>query len=441
MQFLILSVFEQLSGLKINFHRSEIFFLGQAKETEHFYSVLFGCKIVSYTFQYLGLPMHYRKLNNKDWSFLEERIEKKFCSWKSNMLSTGGRLVLLNSVLSSLPMFMLSFFEVPKGVLKKIEHYKKWLFKLCNEDGIWQSLLIRNKYLTNKTLSQVSMKPRDSQFWKSLMGVKEQFLDLGKFILLSGNQIRFWDDKWLGNHKLSLQYPNLFNIVRHKHTTVAEVLNATPLNVSFRRSLEGIKNGTILWRVSNINTSKSLDCFVWGLHKNGSFTMKLMYKFIVNNGVNVPQEIWRVRVPLNKIKIFLWYLKRGVILTKDNLAKRNWKGSKACEFCSRPETIQHLFFECHYAKFLWRSVHIEQLLFVGHFGSQGMTLFLTKENQKLTCKYYSGEHIGYGFGPGCSAWMTKGNYWLKLANNWSHKQCTFLLLVDGLLCLIYLVKS
>ena len=31
-----------------------------------------------------------------------------------------GRLVLINSVLSSLPMFMLSFFEVPRGVLKKL---------------------------------------------------------------------------------------------------------------------------------------------------------------------------------------------------------------------------------------------------------------------------------------------------------------------------------
>ena len=80
------------------------------------------------------------------------------------------------------------------------------------------------------------MKPSDSQFWKNLMGVKEQFLDLGKFKLVSGNQIRFLEDKWLGNHKLSAQYPILFNIVRHKHATVAEVLNATPLNVSFRRS-------------------------------------------------------------------------------------------------------------------------------------------------------------------------------------------------------------
>jgi hypothetical protein len=63
--------------------------------------------------------MHYRKLNNKDWKIIEERIEKKLSSWKWKYLSVGGHLVLINLVLSSLPMFMLSFFKIPKGVLKK----------------------------------------------------------------------------------------------------------------------------------------------------------------------------------------------------------------------------------------------------------------------------------------------------------------------------------
>jgi hypothetical protein len=40
---LLLCAFEQLSGLKINFHKSEIFFYGQSKEMEEFYTSLFGC--------------------------------------------------------------------------------------------------------------------------------------------------------------------------------------------------------------------------------------------------------------------------------------------------------------------------------------------------------------------------------------------------------------
>jgi hypothetical protein len=40
---LLLCVFEQLSGLKIFFHKSELFCYGDAKECEEQYTELFGC--------------------------------------------------------------------------------------------------------------------------------------------------------------------------------------------------------------------------------------------------------------------------------------------------------------------------------------------------------------------------------------------------------------
>jgi hypothetical protein len=83
---LILSTFEQISGLKINFYKSEIFCFGQAKECEVHYSQLFGCKVGKYPFRYLGLPMNTKKLNNKDWQMIENRIEKRLSGWKGKML-------------------------------------------------------------------------------------------------------------------------------------------------------------------------------------------------------------------------------------------------------------------------------------------------------------------------------------------------------------------
>jgi hypothetical protein len=47
-----------------------------------------------------------------------------------------------------------------------------------------------------------------------------------------------------------------------------------------------------------------------------------------------------------------------VILTKDNLAKRRWEGSKRCCFCDQDETIQYLFLKCPLAKLLWRTIHV-----------------------------------------------------------------------------------
>lgn len=54
---------------------------------------------------------------------------------------------------------------------------RKWLFKLCNEDRMWQELL-QNKYLRNKTL-EAYKRAGDSHFWTCLMGVKCWFLDFG----------------------------------------------------------------------------------------------------------------------------------------------------------------------------------------------------------------------------------------------------------------------
>jgi hypothetical protein len=112
----------------------------------------------------------------------------------------------------------------------------KWLFKLLNEEGVWQKLL-RNKYLHSKSLAQVTMKPTDSPFRKGLIKVKEEFFSSGSFTIGNGMDTRFWEDTWLGNKSLAEQYPSLYNIVQRKQVLVANVLNQNPLNISFQRTL------------------------------------------------------------------------------------------------------------------------------------------------------------------------------------------------------------
>jgi hypothetical protein len=72
--------------------------------------------------------MHHRKLNNAVWMVIEERFKKILNGWKGKLLSIGGRLVLVYSVLTSLTMFMLSFFEVPREVLAKLDKFRSCFF-------------------------------------------------------------------------------------------------------------------------------------------------------------------------------------------------------------------------------------------------------------------------------------------------------------------------
>jgi hypothetical protein len=148
---LLLCIFEQLSGLKINFHKSEIFCFGRAKEVEDQYREIFGCEAGTFPFRYLGIPIHFRKLKNGEWKPVEDRFEKKLSSWIGKLLSYGDRLVLINSVLTSLPMFMLSFLEIPIGVCKRLDYFRSRFF--------WQSDAHKRKYRLSKW--NIICRPKD----------------------------------------------------------------------------------------------------------------------------------------------------------------------------------------------------------------------------------------------------------------------------------------
>jgi hypothetical protein len=65
------------------------------------------------------------------------------------------------------------------------------------------------------------------------MASKKFFFRYGSFSIKDGSEIRFWEDKWLGNSTLREQYPSLYNIVRHKGDTIAMDLESFPSNVTF----------------------------------------------------------------------------------------------------------------------------------------------------------------------------------------------------------------
>jgi hypothetical protein len=94
------------------------------------------------------------------------------------------------------------------------------------------------------------------------------------------------------------------------------------------------------------NLNDGEDKFEWGLNQNGIFKVRSMYHGMFIGNIWDNRLLWKLKLPL-KIKIFLWYLNKGVTLIKDNLVRRNWIGSTKCVFCDRDETIQYLFFNCH----------------------------------------------------------------------------------------------
>jgi hypothetical protein len=95
--------------------------------------------------------MHHKRISNVDWKVIEENFEKKLSSWRGKLLSYRGRLVLINSILSSLAMFMLSFYKVPKCVLHKLDFYRSRFF--------WQGDNHKKKYKLAKW--RIICRPKD----------------------------------------------------------------------------------------------------------------------------------------------------------------------------------------------------------------------------------------------------------------------------------------
>ena len=75
------------------------------------------------------------------------------------------------------------------------------------------------------------------------------------------------------------------------------------------------------------------------------FLVKSRYVGLINRNIhNLNRRLWKLKTSF-KIKIFLGYLRRGVILTKDDLAKWNWQENQQCCFYHEIEMI-HLFSGC-----------------------------------------------------------------------------------------------
>jgi hypothetical protein len=74
---LILIMFEQMSGFKINFHKSEVFCFGEAGNFENLYIDIFTCPIKTLPMKYLELSIDKKKLSRTQWVGIVEKLEKR----------------------------------------------------------------------------------------------------------------------------------------------------------------------------------------------------------------------------------------------------------------------------------------------------------------------------------------------------------------------------
>ncbi|GKB12300.1 hypothetical protein Tco_0846223 [Tanacetum coccineum] len=211
--------------------------------------------------------------------------QARLSKWKVKTLSIGGRLTLLKSVLGASPIYYMSIFKVPKGVLKTMESIRskffngvdssdrkipffalnralllKWVWRFISGDGSLWCKVIQAIYGSKFDL-HVTDQP---SIWCSILREVKSLKDSGfdfsshcKKRIGDGSCTSFWYDIWLADAPLCVQFPRLFALELDKEIVVANKMGASSVSSSFRRDCV---NGAERQAVDDISSIMNIGC-------------------------------------------------------------------------------------------------------------------------------------------------------------------------------------
>ena len=116
----ILRSFEMVSGLRINFAKSQFGAVGQSAVWCSSAATYLNCSLLQLPFCYLGIPVGANPRRRVVWDPVIRKFEAKLSTWNQRYISMAGRITLINAVLTALPLFFLSFFRVPSAIIHRI---------------------------------------------------------------------------------------------------------------------------------------------------------------------------------------------------------------------------------------------------------------------------------------------------------------------------------
>jgi hypothetical protein len=342
----ILRGFEMASGLKINFWKSSLIGINVAHVFLRVASSFLNCRVSTLPFKYLGLPVGANPRRAATWEPLLVSLRKRLGCWGNKLVSLGGRITLLNSVLNAIPIFYLSFMKIPVGVWKQVRRIQreflwgsrrgrkkvnwikwdtvclpknkgglgvrdirvvnisllaKWRWRLLHDDHTVWKAVIKSKYgdrVVGRTVLGDEYKPWfSSLWWRDICSIGSN-LDHDWFTsgvikkLGNGRLTSFWCDTWVGDLPLCDRFPRLYSISSQKENSVSEVRSLNPAQQPWRlnwRLFEWEK--TLLEELMGLINPVIIslddeDSWGWVPERGAEFTVKSTYRTVSNLSVH-----------------------------------------------------------------------------------------------------------------------------------------------------------
>eukprot|EP00253_Pinus_taeda_P023884 PITA_23884 len=344
----VLKSYCRASGAVINDRKSSIFGWNVSQHNLNNIAQILGFECFAQwdSIKYLGLPLTSGVNNRSLWQGVISKIKDKITSWGGYWLTKGGKIILLKSALSALPIYQASFLLAPKHIMEQI------------------SCLLRDF------------------LWKGGRGNQNKIhlvnWDLVKRPILEGGlQIR---DPALSN--LSLGCKLLWKIYSDPTHQISETFIAKyAQGISLRHlSSDNTTAGTCTWNLCR----KSISSFSKHLYRipgNGEKTLLWKDRIMNNPPLSSHSEIWDIRkwlhdARISKLNDISEWDSRGnwvewaippvpaQLQHQTNILKplllnaapihRNIADRWGCAKCKNSgETAPHLFIDCVYAKEVW----------------------------------------------------------------------------------------
>ena len=404
----VLECFRKVSGLRINMSKSKILGVNVDSTLIHRAALKLGCLVLKIPFMYLGTIVGGNMSRIECWDAVVEKVKKRLSIWKMKTLSIGGRLTLVKSVLGSMPLYHMSLFKAPSGVLNRIEALRNrffnghecnskkalwvnWKRALTSKDGgglgisslyamnrgllfkwVWR-FFTQKQTLWSRVIQAIhgvngkigmSLSGRYKSCWLVIVQELNVLLNKGINVMQylrrkigNGEDTKFWEDKWCDGGMLKVRFHRLYALEDNKQITVGRKLAHTNLNDSFRRlprsGIEMEQFVNMVNMLKDTGLSSSPDKWVWELEKSEEYSVSSTRNLIDEKmlpGADF-QTRWNKWVPI-KVNILTWKMMTNSLPTRFKISCRGILiDSILCGVCNKGvETTSHLFFSCPIAR-------------------------------------------------------------------------------------------
>ncbi|PWA99646.1 RNA-directed DNA polymerase [Artemisia annua] len=322
----------------------------------------------SFPMRYLGVPVGCSMARCSNWNAITLSFASKLALWKARLLSVGGRLSLIKSVLGHLPTYYMSIYPMPVSFLKKLESMRNQFFLGGDSDDKKMSLVRWNRCLASKDLGGLGIGSifglnigllfkwiwrfflSPSALWvkvimKSIHGslggindssshrfkhstwggilssikrVKLKGIDLLSYCVRKigdGASTSFWEDTWCGNHALNSLVPRIYMLDTDRHCVVKDRVPFQDLCSNLRRHPRGA-------RIEHVVLFEQGDSWRWTLN-SASFSVASV-RYLIDSKLldtDANATCWIRYIPM-KVNIFIWRLMLNKLPSRVNLDRR-----------------------------------------------------------------------------------------------------------------------